>query len=669
MKIRTLAILIIAVAIVIALVGRIDIPAAHYGDPDRAVSGVGATLPVIEGFKDSDWPGFGRDTGGSQFSPLSQITPANVSGLKEAWVHHSGDVHEGTGLIGTSLEVSPVVVGDILYYCTPFGRVFALDAATGKERWNFDPFHGVNGKAALFPVKMQQGICRSVAYWKATNPAPGQKCESRIFRSAADTTVFAIDATTGEVCTDFGADYGHPGFVRHKDFENHGEGAVTASSPPLVIGDVLIAALQSYDGLSNSADGIVRGFDVRSGKMLWEFDPIPEDKRDITGAGNVWTILSGDPARRLAFLATTSPSTDYYGGERKFDMPLVSSIVAVSVDTGEVKWHYQTVHHDLFDYDLPATPQLVTIRKDGKDRDVVIEQTKMGTVFVLDRDTGEPVFPVVERPVPKSYVAGEEAAPTQPVPVLPEAFAHRSLGPDDLFGLTRLDRAWCRARLSKVHNDGPYTPPAPDGALEFPSSLGGGNWGGSAYDPKTNLLIVKAENLASLIALKPQNGSQAAPDRPVDYMTRPLQGTPYRVEGEVFLSPLGIPCTPPPWGALSAIDMDSGKIVWQVALGQSRRFGINVPEFLNWGSPNVGGPIATGGGLIFIGATFDKKIRAIDIRTGRELWSGQLPQPGMAVPTTYSVGGRQFVVIAGGGNALASTDVSDALVAFALPQP
>jgi quinoprotein glucose dehydrogenase len=204
--------------------------------------------------------------------------------------------------------------------------------------------------------------------------------------------------------------------------------------------------------------------------------------------------------------------------------------------------------------------------------------------------------------------------------------------------------------------------------LEFPSSLGGGNWGGSAYDPKTNLLIVKAENLASLIALKPQNGIAADKNIPVDYMTRPLQGTPYRVEGEVFLSPLGIPCTPPPWGELSAIDMDSGKIVWRVALGQARRFGINVPEFLNWGSPNVGGPIATGGGLIFIGATFDKKIRAIDIKTGRELWSADLPQPGMAVPSSYAVGGRQFVVIAGGGNALAGTDVGDALVAFALPE-
>ncbi len=645
-----------------AIVGPVDRPLARFADAGRVTSGTGAVLPDAN-VPAGDWPSFGRDPGGSQFSPLGQITPANVAGLKPAWTHHSGDFVEGGPRSGTRLEVTPIVVDGTLYYCTPFARVFALDPVTGRQKWVFDPRKAGPGGTPLSAAPFKQGHCRGVSYWKDAQARPDAPCATRIYRSAYDASIYAIDARTGRSCRDFGAGAGHPGYVAHKDYDSHGDGVFTAASPPIIVGDILIAAAGAKDGITNAADGMVRGFDARSGRLLWEFDPIPTRYRDVTGAANTWTLLSADPKRGTVFLATTSPSTDFFGGQRKFDIPLASSVVAIRADSGAVVWHYQIVRHDLWDYDLPGTPQAITIRKDGRLRDVIVEQTKMGLVYVLDRDTGKPVFPIREQAVPVSTVPGEQSARTQPVPVLPEAFARRRLTEDTVFGLTRIDRKWCRDMLRTLRNDGPYTPPDAKGSLIFPSALGGGNWGGSAYDPKTNLLIVKAENLATILRIRPTRGDVSNRD----FLTRPLEGTRYRVDGEIFMSPLGIPCTPPPWGTVSAIDMATGRIAWQVPLGQSYRFGMTVPALLGWGSPNIGGPMVTGGGLVFIGASLDSRFRALDVRTGRELWQAPLPQPGMAVPASYAAGGRQYVVLAAGGNSLAETKIGDDLIAFALP--
>jgi quinoprotein glucose dehydrogenase len=620
----------------------------------------------------ADWPTFGNDAGGSQYSPLNQINTSNVTKLKIAWTHRSGDFsYAGSPTGGSNMEVTPIQANGMLYYCTPFNRVFALDPATGKEVWVFDPTTAKNADGKVLLDKPKRAMtCRGVSYWEAKDPQPGAACQKRVFKGDAFANLYAIDADTGLPCLDFGAAKGHPGYASQLDYDNYGEGFAGAmSSPSIVVGDVVVATSASNDGLVNAADGVVRGFDVRTGDKVWEFNPIPVDKRDQTGAANVWSTTSADIARGLVFLPTTSPSTDYFGGERMFDIPLADATVAVSATTGEVVWSYQTVRHDLFDYDLVGHPLLVNIEKDGKRMDVAITQTKMGWLFVHDRETGAPIYPIEERAVPQSDLPGEKSAATQPVPVGIDAFAGQIIKREDLFGLTPLDKAWCQREFDKMRYDGMYTPPSEKGTLLFPSALGGGNWGGAAYDQASNTLIIKAENLASRLKFIKKTDLEKEDQVPgVDYLTRPLKGTPYRTEGEIFMSPLGIPCTPTPWGTLAAIDMGTGKLKWKMPLGQVKKFGVTVPDSFGWGSPNIGGPIITGGGLIFVAAALDEKLRALDLNTGKELWVGKLPVPAVAVPMTYMAGGKQYVVIASGGHSRVETPLSDHLIAYTLAE-
>lgn len=617
-----------------------------------------------------DWIAFGRDPGGSQHSPLSQLTPTNVSRLRQVWVHRSGDYVDAPTPKGSTLQVTPLHVNGLLYLCTPKNRVLALDPASGRERWVFDPHRAdpASDAPALSPPLAMLRRCRGVAYWQSSIQ-DGAPCRKRVFLNGDLDRVYAIDADTGRACADFGAVRGHRGFVAHGDDDNHGEGfAATATSPPVVLGNLVIAALMVNDGIANAKDGIVRAFDVETGELRWSFNPIPPEYRARSGAGNVWSTISVDLDRGLVFLPTTSPSTDYYGGGRRFDMPLVNAIVALEGATGRVVWSRQIVRHDLFDYDLVGHPLLIDILREGQRVPAAVLQTKMGWLYGFHRETGEPLWPIIERPVPASDVPGELAAATQPVPIGMAAFARQTLTRDSLFGLTPFDRQACRKAFDALRYEGMYTPPSTRGSILFPSALGGGNWGGAAFDPANNLLLIKAENLATVLRVIPKQdvaGEDAVP--PQNYLTRPLVGTPYRIEGELFQSPLGLPCTPPPWGTLSAIDLSTGELRWQIPLGQIRRAGITVPRSAGWGSPNVGGPITTAGGLTFIAATMDARLRALDTATGRELWSAALPVPGMAVPMSYMVDGRQYVVIAAGGNPLVGTPIGDYLVAFALP--
>ncbi len=507
-----------------------------------------------------------------------------------------------------------------------------------------------------------------MAYWQTDKPEPGAACQKRIFKADRGGNLWAIDADTGRPCLDFGAEAGHPGRVSNADYEMYGEGFVGMPSPPAIVGDTVVGATASNDGVQDANDGFVRGWDVRSGALKWAFNPIPEERRDQTGAANVWSTMSADPERNLVFLPMTSPSTDYYGGERRFPIPYANALMALDGDTGAVAWHYQTVRHDLFDYDLVGHPLLVTINKDGESREVALLQTKMGWLFVFDRDTGEPLWPITEMAAPATNVPEDQAAPTQPVPTLPEAFAGQNIDRDDLFGMLYFDKKWCQAEFDKMRYEGLYTPPDLREALLFPSALGGGNWGGAAFHADSNTLIIKAENLATRLRVEPKGDRQDDEITTVDYLTRPLKGTSYAVVGEIFMSPLGIPCTPKPWGTLTAIDMSSGKLKWQIPLGQVKRFGVTVPAAFGWGSPNIGGPIVTGGGLIFVAGTMDEKIRAIRIVDGQEAWQAKLPYMGSSVPVTYMADGRQYVVIAAGGTARVTDDLGDALVAFALPE-
>jgi quinoprotein glucose dehydrogenase len=616
----------------------------------------------------ADWPHFGGSAGGGQYSALDQINVSNVSRLEVAWTHYSGDK--------AWLQATPIHANDTLYYCTPMNRVIALDPVSGEERWRFDPHKGDGGEG-LIEQPRQAVRCRSVAYWEASEPRPGVPCERRVFKGDINGNVYAIDADTGRSCSDFGAGDGHPGYVSHWDYEGNGPGPRHTTSGPQVIDDMVVAAVGVEDSPVDASDGFVRAFDVRTGELRWEFNPIPPEHVHDTGAANVWSTLSADLDRGLVFLPTTSPSSDFYGGTRKFAIPYATATVALAAETGEPAWHYQVVHHDVYDYDLPGHPLLVTIQKDGEPREVAIQQTKAGYVFVFDRDNGEPVFPIEERPVPESDIEGEQTSPTQPFPLLPEPFTQTTLTRDDMFGITYLGRSWCQKRFDELRYEGMFTPPSEQGTLHFPGFSGGGNWGGAAFDPNSNLLVIKSMTIGTQHWLIPNEGGAITPlpdeaDAEVpgssyrDGTGDPMPGTRYATKTEVFQAPSGVPCTPPPWGTLTAIDMDSGKISWQRPFGKSRRYGITFPE--SWGSVIIGGPIVTAGGIVVMAASMDKKIRALDIQTGEELWQDKLPYAGMAVPMTYMAGGKQFIVIAAGGNRRAFAEEGDAIVAYTLSQ-
>ncbi len=640
----------------------------------KTVASVIVTIVISTGIATaqtaSDWPTFGGQPGGAQYSALDQIDTQNVGRLTVAWTHHSGDA--------SWLEATPIHANDSLYYCTAMNRVIAIDPVTGEEKWRFDP-HADEGGLGLIEDARRDARCRSVAYWESKSPRPGVACEKRVFKGDINGNVYAIDADTGASCRDFGAARRHPGYVSHWDFDGNGAGPRHTTSGPIVVGSRVIVAVGVEDSFVNASDGFVRAFNVRTGHLDWEFNPIPPEHVNETGAANVWSTLSADLERGLVFLPTTSPSSDFYGGPRAFPIPYGTATVALAADTGEPVWHYQIVHHDVYDYDLPGHPLITTIRKGGESRDVAIQQTKMGFVFVFDVDTGESVFPIEERPVPVSHVPGEVTSPTQPFPVLPEPFTKTTLTRDDLYGLTPLDRWWCRARFDELRYEGMYTPPSIQGTLHFPGFQGGGNWGGAAFDPNSNLLIVKSLTIATRHWLRPNEDGAITPMPDAQNVPQvgagsagpgdPMPGTPYRTQNENFLSPLGIPCTPPPWGTLSALDMDSGQVRWQIPYGQVRRFGITVPESFEWGTAIIGGPITTAGGLIFMAASMDKKFRALDVRTGNELWQTELPYAGMAVPMTYMAQGQQYVVIAAGGNRRTFTEEGDVIIAFTLDVP
>jgi quinoprotein glucose dehydrogenase len=378
--------------------------------------------------------------------------------------------------------------------------------------------------------------------------------------------------------------------------------------------------------------------------------------------------MAVDAARGLLFVPTTSPSPDFFGGLRAGDNRHANSVVALDAATGAVRWAFQTVHHDVWDYDLPAQPMLATISKDGRRRDVVIQVTKTGLVFVLDRETGEPVFPVDERPVPQDGVEGEKLSPTQPFPIAPAPLTPQRIGPNYAFGLTPFDRDACRRRIAQARSDGIFTPPSTQGTIVFPSTAGGANWGGAAFDAQRNRLYVNTMSLLHIVTLVPR--SDGGPDRGRygDVEFGAMEGTPYAATRDAkILGPLGLPCNPPPWGQIHAIDMDSGAVAWSSPLGTTEDLaplGIAV----KWGTPNLGGPLATGGGLVFIGAAMDRYLRAFDSDTGRELWQGRLPAGGQATPMSYEWEGRQYIVIAAGGHGDLGTVQGDSVVAFALPR-
>ncbi len=618
-----------------------------------------------------DWPAYGRDPGGTRFSPLAQITRANVATLQVVWTYHTGEPDmAGMSHRPPALEVTPLVVDGLMYISTPAGHVIALDPATGVERWRFDA--GVNPHRGYGDF-----ASRGVSFWRDARAASGTPCAHRIFAATIDAHLIALDAASGKACAGFGTagvvDLRAGLRVPPLEFEFY-----EVTSPPAVVEDLVITGSAVADNTSFApASGEVRAFDARTGALKWTFDPVPRDSTDpayrtwqggsarYTGAANVWSVIVADPARDLVFLPTSSPAPDYYGGLRLGEDRYANSIVALRASTGRVVWHFQSVHHDLWDYDNAAPPTLLTVIHNGVRIPAVIQTGKSAMLYVLDRTTGKPIFPVAERPVPASSVPGEVASPTQPFTTVTPPLSPLHYSAADAWGPTPESQAACRAILGALRNDGPFTPPSLQGTLVVPGNIGGAHWGGVAVDEGRALAVVPVNTMPAMVQLFPAEGFNGDSIRRsdadhgiTDFEYTRMRGTPYIMRRRLITGPTGLPCTPPPFGALVAVNLNSGGIAWNVPLG-------TMGDAPNLGSPNLGGPIVTAGGLVFIGATLEHAFRAFDIETGRELWKATLPAGARATPMTYEVGGRQFVVIAAGGGG--PFGAGDAIVAFALP--
>ncbi|HMG32397.1 MAG TPA: pyrroloquinoline quinone-dependent dehydrogenase [Blastocatellia bacterium] len=637
--------------------------------------------------RQGEWQAYGHDPGGTRFSPLDQINRSNVSKLKVAWTYRTGDFNDGTKTRAqTTWQHTPLLVDGTMYLATPFNRVIALDPETGAEKWTYDP------KIDLTISYDNQLNCRGLATWADPKPVAGAPSR-RLFMGTNDARLICLDAATGKPCAGFGKD-GQVDLSIGVGITRRGWYQVT--SPPAVVNGVVVVGSAIGDNQTvNAPSGVVRAYDARTGELKWAWDPGPQDdaaqrarvvkggakeKPSATteyrrGSANVWSIMTTDDRRDLVFVPTGNTSPDYYGGVRNGSDYYSSSVVALRGSSGQVVWHFQTVHHDIWDYDVPAAPALITVKRGGREIPAVAVATKVGHLFILNRDTGKPIFPVEERAVPQNAVEGETPSPTQPFPVLPKPLRPERLNPEDAFGINDADREDCRKQIAALRNDGVFTPPSLKGTLVYPGDVGGMNWSGMSFDPVHGLLITSTNRLARAVTLIPRAGIDDKKLREMRaesqgrYELAPQTGTPYLMKREFMLSPNKVPCNPPPWSTLVAIDLSNGSVKWERPLGSIGPLSLIVPDSAKWGSPSLGGSIVTAGGLVFVAASMDDYLRAFDVETGAELWKAKLPAGGQATPMTYMVkeGGKQFLVICAGGHMRLGTKAGDYVVAFALP--
>ena len=679
------------------------------------------TAPGVE----ADWPHYGGGPENTRYSPLAQITPANVGSLRVAWTHDTRDAFEGS-----EMQCQPVVADGVLYAASPKLRVFALDAATGEQKWSFDPNRDVSR-----PTRTR---IRGLMYWE-------RGAERRIY-FAARHWLYALDARTGRPLASFGQDGRidlREGF-RERDARTL---SVGLNTPGVFYGDLLILGSIVPEGLP-SAPGDIRAFDIHTGRQKWAFHTIPhpgepgydtwpKDAWRYTGGANAWAGVALDEKRGLVYASTGSAAYDFYGGNRHGDNLFANTILCLRAATGERVWHFQAVKHDIWDRDFPAAPSLITITRDGRPIEAVAQIAKNGRTYVLDRETGAPLFPMETVAPPPSDVPGEQAAPRQVLPALPPPFARQAFSEDMITTRTPQAHEAVREQWLTLRKRGEFDPPSEQGTILFPGMDGGGEWGGAAYDARSGLFYVNANEMAWIVKLAEREMPDGEPEtsqvlyerhcaschradlagqppefpslqglaarRDIDQITEAVRegggrmpaykhlnavviralvryivtgesepvgagvpspfNVPYTLDGDIrFTDPDGFPAITPPWGTLTAIDMNKGSIAWQVPLGEMPGSGLK-----NTGSENYGGPVVTAGGLVFIGATnYDNRFRAFDARTGKLLWEATLPAAGNATPAVYQVNGRQYVAIAAGGGKWGAPS-GGSYVAFALP--
>ena len=613
--------------------------------------------------------------------PAADITRANVTRLEVAWTYRTGEADPRYATTKpAALEATPIVADGTMYIGTPLGRVIALDPASGRELWVFDPQIARN-------IPYGDFASRGVSTWLDESAAAGAPCRRRIYAATAQSQLIALDARDGRPCGDFGRD----GIVdlkrglRIAPFEPQ---AYSVTSPPVVVNGVVITGSSIGDNSRpDPASGEVRGYDARTGQLRWTWDPIPQDPRDPAypewrgafaqkgGGANAWSTLVADAERDLVFVPTGSAAPDYYGALRLGGNRYANSIVALRATTGRLVWAFQTVHHDVWDYDNATPPALVTITRNGRDVAAVLQATKTGMLFVLDRESGRPI-PVEERRVPASDIPDEQTSRTQPFTAVTPPLSPHRFTDDQIWGITEADRAACRAVMTPLRNEGIFTPPSTQGTLLMPARIGGANWGRVAIDPMRQIAVVAVNRIAEMVQLIPRDGfdlARARANEPTrlgdDFEYNMMRGTPYVVRRRLLLAPSRLPCTPPPFGALVAIDLKTGLKAWDTPLGSMTS--IVSPDILkqtspDWGSVNLGGAVATAGGVVFAGGSLDRRLHAYDVETGRELWSGELPASAKATPAIYRIasGAELVVVAAGGGGAWGAGDY---LVAFRVP--
>ena len=632
------------------------------GDGKKVASASQPATPLVPGTP--TWDSFHGQLNAQKYSPLTQITADNVSKLTKVWEFHTGDVSDGKGdTPATVWSATPIFANDTLYIGTPFDRLIALDPGTGKEKWHYDTKS--SRKALTQPVLKNRGV----SYWQAKNPVKGEACQKMVYMGTVDGKLFALDADSGKPCSGF-ADNGVLDLNQWNTV--NAKYPLSVLQPPTVVGNHLLVGWAGKDwAYAEAPPGTVFSVNAQTGKLEWTFEAIPAEIRKRTGTANVWTHMSADEANGLVYLPVSSPSPNYWGGNRVDAIPLGTSTTALDINTGKVVWSRQWVHHDVWDYDINSAPTLMDITVDGKQIPALVQATKQGFLFVVNRLTGEDVWPIEERPVPQGdgSVQGEVLSPTQPFPTKPAPLLDQSIKPEiwklaDIVGGGQCSRLW-----DNLTYEGMYTPPTTkgEGTLTYPDSAGGVQWGGVAFDPQKQIAIVNTSHIVQYVKLySREDYDNADKDSGNESGFAPQEGAPYGMRLLVASNWLGMPCWQPPFGEIVAIDMHTGDVKWRRPVGASQQYGFFMPE--SWGSPTIGGPAVTAGGVIFIGASMDAKVRAYSVESGEELWSDQAEAPAVANPSVYEYKGRQYVAFVAGGNTILKDQVGDQVVVYALPE-